>query len=67
MPDRSTAVEEQTVVDELYGLRPDQFTAARTQCPAWARQSGDRALAAQMRHPGVGVALEAEASCGLAP
>jgi hypothetical protein len=31
MPDRSAAVEEQTVVDELYGLRPDQFTAARTQ------------------------------------
>lgn len=48
MPDRSAAVDEQAVLDELYGLRPDRFTAARTRYAARARQAGDRALAARI-------------------
>ncbi|MET9908647.1 hypothetical protein ABZZ74_17835 [Streptomyces sp. NPDC006476] len=34
-----------TVADELYGLRPEDFTAARQARAAAARESGDRALA----------------------
>ncbi|MGW7266975.1 hypothetical protein [Streptomyces sp. NPDC054842] len=34
-----------TVADELYGLRPDQFTAVRAQRAAAARTAGDRELA----------------------
>ncbi|TJZ96249.1 hypothetical protein [Actinacidiphila oryziradicis] len=48
MPDRSAAVDEQAVLDELYGLRSDRFTAARTGHAARARQAGDRALAARI-------------------
>ncbi|MEU6532416.1 hypothetical protein ABZ869_24880 [Streptomyces sp. NPDC046928] len=34
-----------TVADELYGLRPEQFTAARNERAAAARSAGNRALA----------------------
>ncbi|MFF1678372.1 hypothetical protein ACFVYG_20325 [Streptomyces sp. NPDC058256] len=37
------------VSDELYGLRPENFTAARDTRAAAARTAGDRALAAQIR------------------
>ncbi|MET8224577.1 hypothetical protein ACWERY_39305 [Streptomyces sp. NPDC004082] len=42
------------VADELYGLRPDRFTAARAQRAAAARTAGDRELAdkiSAMRRP----------------
>ncbi|MFH8291767.1 hypothetical protein [Streptomyces sp. NPDC018059] len=39
----------ETVTDELYGLRPDQFTAARDQRAAQARESGDRPLAERIK------------------
>jgi hypothetical protein len=48
MPDRSAAIDEQAVLDELYGLRPEGFTAARTRHATRARQAGDRALAARL-------------------
>ncbi|WP_240677492.1 DUF2848 family protein [Actinacidiphila soli] len=48
MPDRSAAVDEQAVLDELYGLRPDRFTAARTRHATRARQAGDRELGARL-------------------
>ncbi|MFF9134684.1 hypothetical protein [Streptomyces sp. NPDC014806] len=43
-----------TVADELYGLRPEDFTAARNARAAEARKAGDRALAgeiARLRRP----------------
>ncbi|GAB2746283.1 hypothetical protein [Streptomyces bullii] len=43
-----------TVADELYGLRPEDFTAARNVRAAEARTAGDRALAekiAKLRRP----------------
>ncbi|MFE0389563.1 hypothetical protein ACFW1F_36705, partial [Streptomyces bungoensis] len=42
------------VAEELYGLRPEEFVAARDRCAARARASGDRALAkeiAALRRP----------------
>lgn len=36
------------VADELYGLRPEQFTAARNERAAAARTAGDRTLAEQI-------------------
>ncbi|MEU9985012.1 hypothetical protein [Streptomyces sp. NPDC050856] len=39
----------ESVADELYGLRPDRFTAARDVRAAEARRSGDRALADAIR------------------
>jgi hypothetical protein len=36
------------VADELYGLRPEQFTAARSRRAAAARTAGDRGLAEQI-------------------
>jgi hypothetical protein len=36
------------VADELYGLPPEQFTAARTRHEKQARQAGDRELAARV-------------------
>ncbi|MFE2432730.1 hypothetical protein ACFXJ5_39245 [Streptomyces sp. NPDC059373] len=48
MPDRSAAIDEQAVLDELYGLRPEGFTAARTRHATRARQAGDRELAARI-------------------
>ncbi|MFF8833224.1 hypothetical protein [Streptomyces sp. NPDC015131] len=38
-----------TITDELYGLRPDRFTAARNARAAEARKDGDRALANAVR------------------
>ncbi|POX46689.1 hypothetical protein C3489_31340 [Streptomyces sp. Ru71] len=43
-----------TVADELYGLRPEDFTAARNARAAAARKAGDRSLAgeiARLRRP----------------
>ncbi|MEU3844782.1 hypothetical protein AB0E88_32725 [Streptomyces sp. NPDC028635] len=43
-----------TVADELYGLRPEEFTAARNTRAAAARTAGDRTLAgeiARLRRP----------------
>ncbi|MFF1451256.1 hypothetical protein ACFVYF_24440 [Streptomyces sp. NPDC058274] len=37
-----------SVADELYGLRPEQFTAARNERVAAARTAGDRKLAEQI-------------------
>ncbi|MFR0358661.1 hypothetical protein [Streptomyces sediminimaris] len=37
-----------TVADELYGLRPEDFTAARDARAAEARRAGDRALAGKI-------------------
>jgi hypothetical protein len=48
MPDRPADLDEEAVLDELYGLRPDRFTTARTQYAAHARQAGDRALAGRI-------------------
>ncbi|MFG2794844.1 hypothetical protein [Streptomyces sp. NPDC048419] len=45
-----------TVADELYGLRPEDFTSARDARAAEARRAGDRALAGQigkLRRPGL--------------
>ncbi|MER7110006.1 hypothetical protein [Streptomyces sp. NPDC000229] len=39
----------ESVTDELYGLRPDRFTAARNTRAAEARTAGDRALADAVR------------------
>ncbi|OKJ95038.1 hypothetical protein AMK26_30980 [Streptomyces sp. CB03234] len=39
----------ESVTDELYGLRPDRFTAARNARAAEARKAGDRALADAVR------------------
>ncbi|MGW0531138.1 hypothetical protein [Streptomyces sp. NPDC003032] len=39
----------ESVADELYGLRPDEFTAARDQRAAQAREAGDRPLAEEIR------------------
>lgn len=39
----------ESVADELYGLRPTEFTAAREQRAARAREAGDRELAARIR------------------
>ncbi|MEU7645393.1 hypothetical protein [Streptomyces huasconensis] len=39
----------ETVADELYGLRPDEFTAARDRHAAQAREDGDRPLAEQIK------------------
>jgi hypothetical protein len=36
------------VADELYGLPPEEFTAARTRYEKQARQAGDRELAARL-------------------
>jgi hypothetical protein len=41
-------VDLEAVADELYGLRPEEFTAARTERAAAARKAGDRALAEQI-------------------
>ncbi|MEU7282417.1 hypothetical protein AB0A69_27115 [Streptomyces sp. NPDC045431] len=38
-----------SVADELYGLRPDRFTAARNARAAEARKAGDQALADRIR------------------
>ncbi|MGA4845273.1 hypothetical protein ACOBQB_02955 [Streptomyces sp. G5(2025)] len=46
----------ETVADELYGLRPDEFTAARDQRAAQAREDGDSPLAERikaLRRPGL--------------
>ncbi|MFG2789121.1 hypothetical protein [Streptomyces sp. NPDC048419] len=46
----------ETVADELYGLRPEDFTSARDARAAEARRAGDRALAGQigkLRRPGL--------------
>jgi len=48
MPDRPADPDEEAVLDELYGLRPDRFTTARTQYATHARQAGDRALAGRI-------------------
>ncbi|MFF4509363.1 hypothetical protein [Streptomyces sp. NPDC001401] len=50
------AVDLDTVADELYGLRPEDFTAARDARAAEARGAGDRTLAAKigkLRRPGL--------------
>ncbi|MGA4863358.1 hypothetical protein ACPB9J_12015 [Streptomyces lavendulocolor] len=39
----------ESVTEELYGLRPDRFTAARNARAAEARKAGDRALAEAVR------------------
>lgn len=39
----------ESVTDELYGLRPDRFTAVRNARAAEARKAGDRALAEAVR------------------
>ena len=39
----------ETVADELYGLRPADFTGARDEQVAQARKSGDRELAAEIK------------------
>ena len=39
----------ETVADELYGLRPADFTSARDAKAAEARTSGDRQLATQIK------------------
>ncbi|MGI5359119.1 hypothetical protein ACQI4E_27925 [Streptomyces sp. CA-252508] len=39
----------ESVTEELYGLRPDRFTAARNVRAAEARKAGDRALAEAVR------------------
>ncbi|MFV0138119.1 hypothetical protein ACLGIH_34035 [Streptomyces sp. HMX87] len=39
----------ETVSDELYGLRPGDFTAARNERAKAARSAGDRELAEQIR------------------
>ncbi|MGV9883877.1 hypothetical protein [Streptomyces sp. NPDC003006] len=39
----------ESVADELYGLRPEEFTAARDQRAAQAREAGDRPLAEEIR------------------
>jgi hypothetical protein len=41
-------VDLETVADELYGLRPEEFTAARNERARAARSSGDRRLAARI-------------------
>ncbi|MGW0828335.1 hypothetical protein [Streptomyces sp. NPDC002845] len=38
----------EAVADELYGLRPEEFTAARTERAVAARKAGDRPLADQI-------------------
>ncbi|MFJ8588730.1 hypothetical protein ACIRD2_29305 [Streptomyces sp. NPDC093595] len=43
------AVEWERVADELYGLRPDRFTAARNEHALAARTAGDQALAARIQ------------------
>lgn len=46
----------ETVADELYGLRPDEFTQTRTQRSKEARSQGDRELATEigrLRKPSV--------------
>ncbi|MFF8288787.1 hypothetical protein ACF068_06075 [Streptomyces sp. NPDC016309] len=43
------AVDLENVTDELYGLRPDRFTAARDARAAEARKAGDRELADAVR------------------
>ncbi|MFI6108379.1 hypothetical protein [Streptomyces sp. NPDC051310] len=43
------AVEWERVADELYGLRPDRFTAARNERALAARTAGDQALAARIQ------------------
>jgi hypothetical protein len=42
-------VDLESVTEELYGLRPDRFTAARNARAAEARKAGDRALAEAVR------------------
>ncbi|MEU0372620.1 hypothetical protein ABZ070_20580 [Streptomyces sp. NPDC006283] len=42
-------MELETVLDELYALRPQEFTAARNAAAAAARQAGDRELAEGIR------------------
>ncbi|MFF9869558.1 hypothetical protein ACF1G0_29850 [Streptomyces sp. NPDC013953] len=39
----------ESVADELYGLRPDRFTAARNERALAARTAGDQVLAARIR------------------
>ncbi|MBM7169537.1 hypothetical protein JQK87_14160, partial [Streptomyces sp. G44] len=39
----------ETVADELYGLRPDEFTATRDRRAAQARADGDRPLAERIK------------------
>ncbi|MEV0126185.1 hypothetical protein AB0I16_32355 [Streptomyces sp. NPDC050703] len=39
----------ETVADELYGLRPEEFTAARDERAAAARKAGDRPLAERIK------------------
>ncbi|WP_234335026.1 hypothetical protein [Streptomyces sp. NRRL S-118] len=43
------AVDWESVADELYGLRPDRFTAARNERALAARTAGDQVLAARIR------------------
>ncbi|MYW16342.1 hypothetical protein GT039_12205, partial [Streptomyces sp. SID2955] len=38
-----------TVADELYGLRPEEFVAARDRHALAAREAGDRSLAEEIR------------------
>ncbi len=40
----------EAVADELYGLRPQEFTAVRNQRAAAARKAGDRELAEQIKN-----------------
>ena len=40
------------VAEELYGLVPDDFTAARTRAEKAARSAGDREAAVQISHLG---------------
>ncbi|WP_331767631.1 hypothetical protein [Embleya sp. NBC_00896] len=42
------AVDEDAVVDELYGLSPDEFTTARDTYAAQARKTGDRAASGRI-------------------
>ncbi|CAM5277572.1 hypothetical protein SALBM135S_09649 [Streptomyces alboniger] len=49
-----TSVDLETVADELYGLRPEEFTAVRGRRAAAARKAGERSLAeriAALRRP----------------
>lgn len=45
---QDAGVDEDTIVDELYGLAPDEFVAARDAHAHTARAAGDRALAGRI-------------------